>query len=127
MHSLIRRTGAAVALLCTTSALLCSTSAVAAPHAESPLECGIAADMAIVAHSLAREQIQRDKANAIMARIYDVKESERGKALMKEILDAAYVPTAAAGGTTSQKFAEDLYSTCIESGGNMDAVLGKKL
>jgi hypothetical protein len=62
-----------------------------------------------------------------MARIYDVKESERGQALMKEILDAAYGPTAAAGGTASQKFAEDLYSTCIESGGNMDAVLGRKL
>jgi len=119
MHPLIR-TGAVVAALCTTPAL-------AAPRAQSALECGIAADMAIVAASLAREQVQRPKADAIMARIYDVKESERGQALMKEILDAAYVPTAAAGGTTSQKFAEDLYSTCIESGGNMDAVLGKKL
>jgi hypothetical protein len=107
--------------------LSCTTAAVAAPRAESAIECGIAADMAIVAHSLAREQVQRDKANAIMARIYDVAESERGKALMKDILDAAYVPTAAAGGTTSQKFAEDLYSTCMKSGGNMDAVLGRKL
>jgi hypothetical protein len=120
MHSLFRRTGALVALLCTTSAF-------AAPRAESAVECGIAADMAIVAHSLAREQVQRVKANAIMARIYDVGESERGQALMKDILDAAYVPTAAAGGTSGQKFAEDLYSTCIESGGNMDAVLGRKL
>ena len=119
MHPLIR-TGAVVAALCTTPAL-------AAPRAQSALECGIAADMAIVAASLAREQVQRPKADAIMARIYDVAKSERGQALMKEILDAAYVPTAAAGGTTSQKFAEDLYSTCIESGGNMDAVLGKKL
>ena len=119
MHPLFR-TGAVVALLCT-------TSAVAAPRAESALECGIAADMAIVAASLAREQVQRPQADAIMARIYDVKESERGQALMKEILDAAYGPTAAAGGTASQKFAEDLYSTCIESGGNMDAVLGRKL
>jgi hypothetical protein len=127
MHPLIRRTGAAVAL-CTTSALLCTTSALAAPRAESALECGIAADMAIVAHSLAREKIQRDKANAIMARIYDVKESERGQQLMKDILDAAYVPTAAAGGTASgQTFAEDLYTTCMKSGGNMDAVLGRKL
>ena len=120
MHSLIRRTGAVIALLS-------SSAALAAPRAESALECGIAADMAVVAHSLAREEVQRAKANAIMARIYDVKESERGQALMKEILDAAYVPTAAAGGTTSQRFAEDLYSTCIESGGNLDAVLGRKL
>ena len=104
-----------------------ASGALAAPRAESALECGIAADMAIVAHSLAREQVQRPKADAIMARIYDVAKSERGKALMKEILDAAYVPTAAAGGTSSQKFAEDLYSTCMESGGDMDAVLGRKL
>jgi hypothetical protein len=120
MHPLIRRTGAV-------AALLCSTSLMAAPRAESALECGIAADMAIVAHSLAREEIQRDKADAIMARIYDVAKSERGKALMKEILDAAYVPTAAAGGTSSQTFAEDLYTTCMKSGGDMDAVLGRKL
>jgi hypothetical protein len=120
MHFLIRRTAALVALVCTSSAF-------AAPRAESAVECGIAADMAIVAHSLAREQIQRAKADAIMARIYDVGESERGRALMKDILDAAYVPTAAAGGTTGQTFAEDLYSACIKSGGNMDAVLGRKL
>jgi hypothetical protein len=107
--------------------LACATGALAAPRAESALECGIAADMAIVAHSLAREQIQRAKADAIMARIYDVGQSERGKALMKDILDAAYVPTAAADGTSGQTFAEDLYSTCIKSGGNMDAVLGRKL
>jgi lipopolysaccharide export LptBFGC system permease protein LptF len=105
----------------------CATGAVAAPRAESALECGIAADMAIVAHSLAREQVQRAKADAIMARIYDVGQSERGQAIMKDILDAAYVPTAAAGGTSSQKFAEDLYATCMQSGGDMDGVLGKKL
>ena len=120
MHPLLRRTGAVIALLS-------SSAALAAPRAESALECGIAADMAVVAHSLAREEVQRAKANAIMARIYDVAESERGKALMKDILDAAYVPTAAAGGTSGQTFAEDLYASCMSSDGNMDAVLGRKL
>lgn len=109
------------------AALGATTGANAAPRAESALECGIAADMAIVAHSLAREEVQRAKADAIMARIYDVAESQRGKALMKEILDAAYVPTAAAGGTSGQKFAQDLYTSCMDSGGNMDSVLGTKL
>src|SRR3954466_722711 len=123
MHSIIRRSSAVIGLVCATFA---ANPAVAA-RAESALECGIAADMAIVAHSLAREQVQREKADAIMARIYDVKESERGQALMKEILDAAYVPTAAAGGTSGQRFAEDLYSSCMNSGGNMDEVLGRKL
>jgi len=106
----------------------CSTAALAAPRAESALECGIAADMAVVAHSLAREEVQRAKADTIMARIYDVSQSERGKELMKDILDAAYgQSTAAAGGSaSSQKFAEDLFATCMKSGGNMDQVLGKK-
>ena len=71
--------------------LTCATGAVAAPRAESALECGIAADMAVVAHSLAKEDVQRTKADTIMARIYDVSQSDRGKELMKEILDAAYV------------------------------------
>ena len=100
-----------------------ATGVSAAPRAESALECGIAADMAIVAHSLAREQIQRAKADTIMARIYDVAQSDRGKALMKEILDAAYV----AKGPSGQEFAQELFSSCMKSGGDMDPVLGKKL
>jgi hypothetical protein len=100
-----------------------ATAANAAPRAESAVECGIAADMAVVAHSLAKEQIQRTKAATIMARIYDVSQSDRGKELMKDILDAAYISK----GPSSQEFAEELYSTCMKSGGDMDQVLGKKL
>jgi hypothetical protein len=100
-----------------------AASAVAAPKAESAMECGIAADMAIVARSLAQEEIQRPQANAIMARIYDVSDSARGKELMKDILDAAY----SSNGASSQKFAEDLFATCMKTGGNMDPVLGKQL
>jgi hypothetical protein len=103
----------------------------AAPRAESAMECGIAADMAVVAHSLAREHIQRQKADAIMVRIYDVSESDRGKELMRDIIDAAYSKdqdvNASAGGTqSSQKFAEDLFATCMKGGGDMDPVLGKR-
>jgi hypothetical protein len=100
-----------------------AASAVAAPKAESAMECGIAADMAIVARSLAQEEIQRPQANAIMARIYDVSDSARGKELMKDILDAAY----SSNGDSSQKFAEELFATCMKTGGNMDPVLGKQL
>jgi hypothetical protein len=87
--------------------------------------------MAVVAHSLAREQIQRPKADAIMVRIYDVSESDRGKQLMRDIMDAAYSvqqeTNASAGGTaSSQKFAEDLFTTCMKSGGDMDPILGKR-
>ena len=95
----------------------------AAPKAESAAECGIAADMAVVARSLAEEQVQPRQASAIMARIYDVSESDRGKELMRDILDAAYGKEAA----PSQNFAEELFMACIKSGGNMDTVLGKRL
>jgi hypothetical protein len=102
--------------------------AQAAPRAESAVECGIAADMAVVAHSLAKEEVQRPKANQIMARIYDVSGSERGREIMKEIIDAAYnSSTAAAGGGSGQGFGEELFTACMESGGNLDTVLGKRL
>jgi hypothetical protein len=115
-----------------------SAPAYAAPRAQSELECGIAADMAVVAKSLAAEAIERAKADTIMARIYDVSRSERGQQLMKEIVDAAYAGaggrSAAAGGSAAeaapdaaQKFAQNLYATCVKSGGDMDPVLGKKL
>ena len=53
---------------------IATQGALAAPQAESAMECGIAADMAVVARSLAVESIQRSQAGAIMARIYDVSE-----------------------------------------------------
>jgi hypothetical protein len=95
------------------------------------MECGIAADMAVVAHSLAREQVQRPKADAILVRIYDVSESDRGKELLRDITDAAYgaeeQSNASAGGTaSSQQFAEELYATCMKSGGDMDIILGRR-
>ena len=97
--------------------------ALAAPKAESAMECGIAADMAIVARSLAQEEVKPPQAGAIMARIYNVSESARGKELMKDILDAAY----RSDGDSSQKFAEELFAACMKDGGNMDTVLGKRL
>ena len=120
---------AAAALL---AASILPAAAQAAPRAESAQECGVAADMAVVAHSLARERIQRPKAQAIMVRIYDVSESDRGKQLMRDILDAAYSKPrdagASAGGTSSsQEFAEELFTTCMKSGGDMDPILGRRL
>jgi hypothetical protein len=104
------------------TATLQGSPASAAPRAESAQECAIAADMAIVARSLAQENIKVEKASAIMTRVYDVAESDRGKALMKDILDAAYKDQ-----RTSQRFAEQLFTTCMKSAGNMDTVLGNRL
>ena len=118
-----------VAALFASGALACS--AHAAQRAESALECSVAADIAVVAHSLAREQIQRPKADAIMVRIYGVSESDRGRELLRDITDAAYgvqeEAGASAGGTaSSQKFAEELYTTCMKRGGDMDTILGRR-
>lgn len=103
-----------------------SSSSFGAPRAQSAEECGIAADMALVAQSLAREEILPAKAAAIMTRIYDLAGSERGAALMRNILDAAYVRNATTGGATP-KLAEELFTACMSSGGNMDTVLGRSL
>ena len=114
------------------AAIAASASALGAPRAENAMECGIAADMAVVAHSLASEKLEQAKAGAIMARIYDVSQSPRGKELMDDILNAAYRSndSASAGGTaapaTGQKFAENLFAVCIKTGGSMDEVLGQK-
>jgi len=108
-------------------AVLFITGAQAAPRAESAVECGIAADMAVVAHSLAKEEVQRPKASQIMARIYDLADSERAKEMMKEILEAAYSPASAAAGGSGQRFAEELFTACMKTGGNLDTVLGKRL
>jgi hypothetical protein len=93
----------------------------AAPRAESAMECGIAADMAIVARSLAEEEVQPQKADAVMTRIYDVSQSERGKELMKDILEAAYRSDG-----PGQAFAEQVFSTCMKTGGDMNTILGKR-
>jgi hypothetical protein len=102
--------------------LLFASVAFSAPRAESALECSIAADMAIVARSLAQEEVQQPKASAIMARIYDVTESVRGQELMREILEAAYAKS-----ESSQVFAETLFEACMRSGGDMNEVLGQRL
>jgi lipopolysaccharide export LptBFGC system permease protein LptF len=115
--------GAALSLLA--ALLACAAgSAGAAPRAESALECGVAADMAVVARSLAQEQVQQPKAGAIMSRIYDVAASDRARQLMDDILAAAY---SGAQKRSSQKFAQELFAACMKTGGDMDTVLGQRL
>ena len=96
--------------------------AIGAQRAQSELECGVAADMAVVARSLAEEEVQRPKADAIMRRIYAVSTS-RGQDLMNSVVGAAYGAKLDSG----QVFAERLLATCLENGGDMDDVLGRTL
>ena len=58
--------------------LAASPFTLAQERLQSAEECGVAADMAIVARSLAQEEVLPPKAETIMARIYDVSASQRG-------------------------------------------------
>jgi hypothetical protein len=46
---------------------------------------------------------------------------------MKAILDAAYTRNAALSEAAAQKFAEELFVACMRTGGDMDAILGRRL
>lgn len=103
---------------------LATPAVLAQARLQSAEECGIAADMAIVARALAEEEVLVPKATTIMQRIYDVAASQRGSDLMNDIIAAAYKKEA---GVTSQVFAEELLKTCLNTGGNLDLVLGRRL
>jgi hypothetical protein len=103
-------------------ALAWGSAAFAAPRAANERECTIAADMAVVARALAEERLERPKAELIMRRIYDVTPSVKGQELLKTILQAAYQHREPAG-----KFASKLFTVCMQTGGNMDEVLGVSL
>ncbi len=99
-------------------AVALTATALAAPRVPNPDECGVAADMAIVARALAAEDVERHKAETIMRRIYDVSHSGR-ELRMRLILAAAYVNREAPG-----EFASKLFLTCLATGGDVDRILG---
>ena len=85
--------------------------------------------MALVARSLAQERIEHPKAGAIMARIYDVSDSARGKELMRHILASAYAPARGPAGARGElpatEFAQELFAVCMKTGGDMSPILGQ--
>ena len=103
-------------------ALAWGSAAFGAPRATNERECTIAADMAVVARALAEEKLEPPKAELIMRRIYDVSPSAKGQQLLQTILSAAYRQREPAG-----KFASKLFTVCMQTGGNMDEVLGVSL
>ena len=112
--------GAVLAAFICIVLVMIASYAWAAPKAQNPQECNVAADMAIVARSLSAEGIDRRKADTIMGHIYDVAESERGQQLMDAILATAY----RMADTAPALFATELLGHCMRSGGDMDAMIG---
>jgi CBS domain-containing protein len=54
----------------------------------------------------------------------DTQEAKDAEELMNDILQAAYAKTESS--PNAQKFAEDLFATCMKTGGNMDPMLGHR-
>lgn len=96
-----------------------AVSVHAAPRANSAEECALAADMALVARSLAAEKIDRPTADRVLRLVYTI-HSPVGEELLKAITDTAYRPTA----PDPADYARMLMQACMRSGGDMDGVLG---
>lgn len=100
------------------------TPSHAAPRADSGAECALAADMAIVAASLAQD-VERKQADRIMERIYlrvGGEDLSKRRAFLAAILVVAY-----ANRPDAQEFAGQLFAMCVRSRGNMDGILGTDL
>lgn len=110
--------GALVAIIAGILLACYVTSAQAAPRVSSAEECATLADLAITARAMALEELERDKAERLVARIY-IADSERPRELMRLVLEAAYASKA-----SPLEFARSFYATCVGNGGNVDGILG---
>jgi hypothetical protein len=106
-------------------ALAAAAVAQAEPRAKSAEECMTYADLALVASTLAKHGIARERAHAMIPDMYNLRDADAAE-LARRIVEAAYlVPEAAR--TEPRTFASNLGSTCLRAQGRMDAVIGVKL
>ena len=94
---------------------------------ESAMECGIAADMAVVARSLARgadpAPAGRRHHGAHLRRVG----SQRGKELMRDIIEAAYGRDSASGGSVGPEVRRGAVHHLHEERRQHGSVLGRRL
>lgn len=93
--------------------------ALSAPKAQSPQECAMLADLALVARAAAKHQVERATLEAMLPDIYSIG-TQDGLTLAALIVSAAY----AAVDVEPSTFAKSLGGICMRSGGDMDAILG---
>jgi hypothetical protein len=104
---------------------LAAAAAQAEPRAKSAEECMAYADLALVASTLARHGIARERAHAMVPDMYDLRDAD-AKEIAHRIVEAAYlVPEEAR--TEPRTFAAALGSTCLRAQGRMDAIIGVRL
>lgn len=99
--------------------LLAPPVARPAPKAASPQECAVIADMALVARAAAKHGVERRTLEAMLHDIYTV-QTEDGEIVMGLLASAAY----RAVDIEPSTFAQMLGRGCMQSGGDLDFMLG---
>jgi hypothetical protein len=92
---------------------------VAAPKAISSEECRLIGTVAIVSRALAVEKIPEEQAARVLGQVFTIPD-ERAAALVSSVLSTAYRADVPAG-----VFSGALIRTCLRTGGDMDAILGR--
>jgi len=103
--------------------LFVALPAYAGPRAKSVAECMVLADLALVASTLAKHGIGRDKTDTMLPDMYDLTRPE-ARELARQIVDVAYRPNPDA---EPKGFAVTVGNVCVRSGGRVDAILGVRL
>ncbi len=101
---------------------LVTVSAHAEPRAASPEECYAYADLALVAATLAKHGVARDKTEMMLPDMYEV-HSEDGQEMARRIVEAAYREL----GQQPKNFAAKVANVCLLNGGSIEPALGVKL
>ena len=81
--------------------------------------CGVAADMVLVARSLASEGVAREQAEKIMARVYESYDQAPVIALRKLLTDFAYRRV-----DKPMDLANALGRACLTTGGHLNSMIG---
>lgn len=105
--------------------LLAAVSAHAGPRARSVEECVAYADLALVAATLAKHDIGREKAETMLPDMYQLLDAD-AREIARGILDAAY-RTGAPARSEPRNFASSLGDSCIRNQGRMESFLGVEL
>jgi Skp family chaperone for outer membrane proteins len=108
--------------LLVTALLAAAASASAEPRIQSAEECIGFADLALVAATLAKHEVAREKTDTMLPDMYEL-EADRAKEVARRIVDVAYV----AKGSEPKAFAASFAQACLRSGGRLDRVLGTSL
>jgi len=107
---------------------LCAIALAAPPPAaaQHPLlvqMCSVYADVALVASSLARQDVPREKVDAALPDMYGLADA-RAAAIARRIVEAGYTERAKAD---PKGFTRALMDGCVRNRGDLDAVLGVNL